>query len=175
MSGSYQITGRCGHVVFVNLAQAGETVRCAQCGESIEVPTYRELKMLAPEPVPTRKQSAWSPAQGFQFVVGVCLIVAALMAASQIVKRLDLLQTEPPELRQVVPDVSQTRLGAPDLWAAWVSLRDDPVAERDTPFFLEQRKLAAEYRTWLGMLGVLAAAGIVLIGLSIFRRRPAAT
>ncbi|MFO0914086.1 MAG: hypothetical protein U0795_14095 [Pirellulales bacterium] len=176
-----QFSTRCGHVVSVALSQAGQAVRCPNCQATVELPTYRDLKQLAAEQnaaaATTRSpQRAWTPAQGYLFVVGLCLIAVSIFAATQVFQRLNVLQTEPPSVEDVMQDVANQEVPASQLWDFWVQVREMSLVDRDQPFFLQQRELAAGYRRWLALLAALAISGVAMIAGSLWPRvTPGAT
>jgi hypothetical protein len=156
------------------MAQAGESLRCPTCGTDVPLPTYRELRQLADVDADrlageTARRS-WSPAQGYQFVLGLCLMAGALAAGWVIVGRLVQLQTEPPDVSPLVHDVTARSIAPHELWDAWIEMRDDSLADRETPFFLQQRAVAAGYWRWLALLGALALVGLALSSRAVWRR-----
>lgn len=165
----------CGHVVSVVLSQAGQAVRCPSCQATVELPTYRDLQHLAAQQHQNTgttggRDRTWTPAQGYLFVVGLCLITVAIYAATQIVQRLNGLQTEPPAVAEVMQDVSNRNVPATELWDFWVQVRDLSLVDRDQPFFIQQRQQAAGYYRWLALLATLGLTGAAMIASSLWPR-----
>src|SRR4051812_49219427 len=68
----------CGNQIPVSTGQAGQTVRCT-CGESVDVPSIRDLRSLPTAPDASSAGPAWGVRQGMFFVGGT--VAAAALAA----------------------------------------------------------------------------------------------
>jgi hypothetical protein len=81
----YLISCSCGRQHAVDTAQAGDSLTC-QCGETVAVPTLRQLRQLPPaESEPAAPAgSAWGVRQG---AITVCLLFAAACVAIAIASR----------------------------------------------------------------------------------------
>jgi len=161
----YLLPCSCGRKIPVDRSQAGQGIRC-ECGARLEVPTMRALRLLervTPKPDAARPtRSAWGARQGL-LLLGVLVILAALGLMA-------LLHSSRPRLHDV-EDLPPIRT-----WLLWQELRqglqERPVGEKE---FLER---VTRYRRWIGVLWVVAGAGVLIMAGSRFvpqkrRRRTA--
>lgn len=77
MSVRYLLPCSCGETVSVTTSQAGGTVVCPSCGNSLETPRLRDLVQLPVEETEAPPASGWSPRHG---VLTAGLLLAAVLA-----------------------------------------------------------------------------------------------
>ncbi len=150
MSTRYLLPCSCGKKIAIEVAQAGQTVRCA-CGAEIEAPTMREitsLEQVEPEAQTrhSRPSAGWSRRQAWMLFGAVLTIGAVAMTAW--------LQWSRPRLKDV-----QT-LSPLESWGLWQELRLG--ANRDpSPGVKAFAKALVANRQW-------TVVAISLIGLGLF-------
>lgn len=128
-------TCSCGHDFPVSLAQAGQSVECPQCRESLMLPKLGALKLLplAEDSPQTPPRSRWSLGRGIAFSVMFFGMVAALVAAS--VFSYQWLRIEkPPTVEKVIADGKEhiQNRNATELFDFWLEYGEPGLSTRKT-------------------------------------------
>lgn len=81
MSQQYLLPCPCGQTIPIEISQAGRSVTCASCGESIEVPTMREIRQLEPVELPADEAPSgeWTTLRNSLFAGGFAITTIALI------------------------------------------------------------------------------------------------
>lgn len=161
---------KCSTILPVSTMQAGEAIACG-CGATVQVPTLRELRQLDTlEPAAAKssaKRPAWTAAQGYLFVAGCLLLLAAAVAHSRLAPRRTALDIRQPEFQELQVDLQKVKPS--EAWDIWMFFREQKLEFRPTPKFLknraEHRGLSLQlYAAWAaGALGLALAASSLLI------------
>ena len=151
----------CSRKLAVALVQAGERVSC-ECGTDVEVPTMRELRVLAPaEELVETPSTGWNTVRGWLFVSGVVLILLAGLAHWQINPMRKMLDIRAPQYQELNIDLDAVSLG--EAWTAWKFFRDAKLDYRNTPGFVANRKRHRELSYFIYTAWAAAAVGFGLL------------
>ena len=156
-------------MLTVRPAQAGETIRC-ECGQSVTVPTMRELRGLpvADSAVDTslgKSDANWSLSRGLLFAAGVVISLTAIGALGYYGWQRSLANqfVEKPEVEGINFDLDINTLNLDDSWKLWTTVfRDTSLAQRPTPRYLFYREVAKTYGKYM-----LIAGAVLLVGLAL--------
>ncbi|MBN2578245.1 MAG: hypothetical protein JXB10_04570 [Pirellulales bacterium] len=170
MSLKYYLPCKCGERLIVEPRQAGEIVVC-RCGQSLEVPTLRQLRNLDPliEEV-AATPSTWGLGQSL-ILLGVVILLGGVGLAYLFVR-------EPPQnpfggkSPEVIHEIAQN-LPPAESWRMWILLRKmgpNPQKQWAERHYLEK---LAEYRAlWVLLIPVfIAGAAFIVAGIVTARQR----
>lgn len=121
----YLLTCECGEKLPIEVAQAGQQVRC-DCGRSIAVPALRAIRKLPQaevEQVRRKSPGKWTFAHGAAFAVGTVLVFVGFVIAAY--GFLNCMQVNAslqisPELGNWVSSIDQAKMS--DLWDEWIEV-----------------------------------------------------
>lgn len=154
----------CSHKVVVGASQAGQTVACQQCGNTLQVPTLLELRRLEQVEIGQSRQLV-----GGRAVWRVLLLIGLLMSLVGSVFSLYLLQSwpEPPrDLFSLAKLEKDTMALSPlESLKAWKDLLAGVDASRKAIIeraVYNRRVLRQGQGFWAGL--VMAAAGLAIVG-----------
>ncbi len=160
----------CHQLLLVHMTQAGETVQCV-CGQSVVVPTMRELRQLPTdeaEATTSRNASAaWSPLQGLMFVAGCLMIIGACYGHFRIRGERSQLAIAAPEFPEMPFDVQI--LSPTQAWEAWEYFQTETLETRLPPKYLAARKRYDALTNYLYGTWAAGGVGVLLLGLSFIR------
>lgn len=148
----YLLPCSCGQEIPVELAQAGQEVRCV-CGTVLEVPTLQGLRALkrAPVEMPAGPRSTWGLRQQL-LLVGAMITVASLVVAGYFhVNRPRMI-----DLNTVSPMHS---------WVVWQELRLG--VRFHSPEIDQYNAIVAAHSRWMGVVGAFAALGLLTMASSL--------
>ncbi len=96
----YLLPCSCGEQAEIDIGQAGQTIACQGCGNSLEVPTLRGIRQLKPaaaEPTDADdRRQGWSRSQGALFAVGLGMLLLAVIGGTfLLIVRAQLVTTKP--------------------------------------------------------------------------------
>jgi hypothetical protein len=148
----YLLPCSCGQEIPVELAQAGQEVRCA-CGIVLEVPTLQGLRALkrAPVEVAARPRSTWGLRQQL-LLVGAMITVASLVVAGYFYRN----RPQMIDLNTVSPMHA---------WVVWQELRLG--VRFRSPEIGQYHAMVAAHSRWMGVVGVVAALGLLTMASSL--------
>ena len=170
----------CGAKIPVNRSQAGMSLPCPQCGETMEVPTIRKLAefaSVAPERKGPKRGGAvkWlGPVAALSFIVGLLGLSYAgtiyyerytyLAYISEV--GADLKLTEEDFLAEVRKSASQS--SPADTWDYWNTMLNDGLKDASPPdLFQAKRHLEARWPTLVSSL-LVGLAGFGVFGVCSF-------
>lgn len=158
----------CQQLLLVQMTQAGESVLCT-CGHSVVVPTMRELRQLPTDELQSATQpqsgAAWSPLQGFLFVAGCLMFLAACYGHFRISSERSGLIIKAPEFPEMPFDVQI--LSPTQAWEAWEYFKTETLETRLPPKYLAARNRYDSLTNYLYATWASGAIGVVLVGLSL--------
>jgi hypothetical protein len=157
----YLLPCRCGKQIVVEPREAGQTSLCP-CGQSLLIPTMRQMSDLEPAPVETagKPERVWGWQQGL-LVLGIALAVVALslgyiFRSHRPIAPIDAI--DPQAVRETAE-----RLSPLQTWHYW-ELMKQGLDRRVDQRYAEKMSL---YHIQQGFAAVLGLAGIALIGTSV--------
>lgn len=171
----HRLTCECGEILRVLPRHAGETRRCP-CGNSVQVPTWREIQRLPRDPADESSRAAlprdtWSVARGLTFAGGVLVLLICVGTLGHAAYLTSWLQTEAPSVDDVLrystgplAELDVDRATLLEVWEVWKPLRDMQLDQRPTPRYLASRRLAEQLRWRMmvaGGISVVALCGIL--------------
>jgi len=170
LSLKYFLPCKCGQRLTVEPRQAGEIVVC-QCGQSLEVPTLRQLKQLEPLIVEDGSaRSVWGVGQSL-ILLGMVILLSGVGLAYLFVR-------EPPQnpfggkSPEIIHEMAQN-LPPRESWRMWILLRKiglNPRKHWAERHYLE--KLAAYQVLWILLVPVfLVGAAFIVAGIVILQYR----
>ncbi len=174
MATKYLLPCLCGATQPIDVAQAGQIVRC-QCGRSLDVPTMRDIRRLEQmevadhRPAPT---TDWNRVQGSLFAIGLAVTVIALIIAAFLwINRMQLDTTKP-----VIDDTAQINAAIDDsppvmIWSAWQEVEHHGLGPYIPPDYVLARRESAALLRWMMVLLVIATGGAVTTIAAFFLRR----
>ena len=185
MSAIYLFECECGRSVELRNQQAGTEIQCPGCDQTISVPTLRELSKL-PRLDETKTASAvatkesWSREKGILFALGLPMFLLGSGLLVYLAMQSGKLMTERPTVER-----AKQMLGFRDsdimdkdpleTWDTWKKVRAMPIesVRRFEPYYEEQRRIAARYKIYMAMTGLLAVIGVGLLAamLMVKKRR----
>ena len=174
MSQQFVLTCSCGTEILVRASQAGGTVSC-QCGQSVSIPTLRDLRQLpvaAAATNPAARASSWQLFNGVLFACGVPIALLCLVTFVYAMSQRMQLNLTKPDFRAFVYNQDIDSLSLSDCWHGWLFFRDMPLANRPTPDYLLNRRTAFRLLMWMigSGLGFALGVGCIVTALSLGRR-----
>ena len=157
----------CDQSIAIATTQAGESLTC-DCGETIVVPTLREIRQLEPlnaDAAPAATGTGWDPIRGGLFVTGIVLIAIGAYGHFRIQPMRNALNIEKPSFRELDFDV-QT-LTPMQAWEAWDHFRRQSLEFRSTPVFLANRERHRELSLYIYLFWGCASVGLALATASL--------
>ncbi len=175
----YNLPCPCGDYVVIEPRQAGQTVNCSSCGESLEVPKFREISKLEPAERKTEKKpadkAAWSPVQGGLFVGGIVCVLVGLGIASYFFWESSKYNAERPTLDQIyyTPESNERleQAGGVEMLAIWDEVTRDGLVRTGKPGWLQAQEIMQTYQIVGGIGAFIALAGASMTGASVFLRK----
>lgn len=173
MSAQYRlICPACGAAHVVTSAQAGLQIAC-DCGQAIEVPTWRGLQELDRIEAPSAADAVWSMAHGLIFIGMLIAVVGFATAAF-------LLYNTPPEpqVDRLMSLQQIDQLSPADSWEYYQimsqgleSLDEIESERRLGRQIAEFRRYRQRYQIWSYVLLAVGLAGLIVtgIGLGLYR------
>jgi hypothetical protein len=162
---------RCGAQHEVQQTQAGEKLSC-QCGEVLEIPSFRgfrELKPVAPQ-VPSQavRRPASDLPRRLVLVAGMLLIAIGLVVGAYGgLLRTGIYVPERPSSDDPKVDAAIDDLSPTEAFEAWVNFRDQGLGNYRVPYRFMAEWTKGYYTrfffTGLGMIGV----GVLLVGVTM--------
>jgi hypothetical protein len=121
----YLLTCECGEKLPVEVAQAGQQVRC-DCGRGVAVPALRAIRKLPQaeaEPVRRKSPGKWTVTHGAAFALGTLLVFGGFLIAGY--GFLNGMRVKPmlqinPDLDKWVNSIDQAQMV--DLWDEWIEV-----------------------------------------------------
>lgn len=173
MSAQYRLPcPACGSSHVVTSAQAGLQIAC-DCGQPIEVPTWRGLQQLDRIETPSATIAAWSVSHGLIFV-GVLLAVGGFATAALL-----FYNTPPePQVDRLMSLQQIDQLSPADSWEYYQMMSqgleslDELESERHVGRRIaEFRRYRQQYQIWSYVLLAVGVAGLIVtgIGLGLYR------
>jgi hypothetical protein len=163
---TYLLPCSCGRTIPVEPRQAGQQVNCA-CGKASLVPTWRQMATLEQSEgvdTPQAPRSGWGGAERLIFVGAVLALAFLALAAGVCWNR-----PEAPPEQPTPAEIENAPPGETVAIFHWLVAAGLDDGSKDQQYQAYLRKMA-RYRLWLGLLGVAAAAGVVLVGLGVAGR-----
>jgi hypothetical protein len=138
----------CGAKIPISRSQAGMTLPCPQCGESVEVPTIRHLNSLEPaassSPI-ARKHASRGPSLALRIVAGVLLLLSigflgygGMMAYDRWTFPVDLKMTEEEYIQDMT--IGMDELSPASTWDTWNNLADNGLMNLETPTYFRYKR-----------------------------------
>lgn len=147
----------------VETRQAGATIQCKGCGNTLEVPKLREIRqldMLEPD-TPVRTKRNWSATEGVLFVSGVLLLVFAAAASYYTFAYRLNYNVEKPDAANIEFAHEMSEIPLVDSWQVWQQFTKKQIDSRPTPYHVLAQGEVARLDGWLKIFGVLAACGLL--------------
>ena len=166
---TYLLPCSCGRKIPIEPRQAGQEVYCA-CGKISLAPTWREMAALEQsEEVAAAgpPRAGWGGPERFIFLGAV--LAAGSLAGAAVVYWCRPPAHLPPPTPAEIENAAPAQTVAMFYWLMATGL-DDGSQDKGYQAYLKQ---VARYRLALGVVGVGAAAGLVLLGLGLLARRRA--
>lgn len=166
----------CGESFPVSAAQAGQSIECPHCNDSVALPTLRELKQLpstqaAKETAPAR---GWSSSQGVLFSIVFAFLLASLCMSAWSTYRW--LQIEKPPTTTEMIAIGEEEIAkqdAPQLHEFWVNYGKPGMGTRRLPGYAQVQQYRDSWKRWA--YAGYAASAVCLIGLVVVvSRKPSA-
>jgi hypothetical protein len=161
------VTCSCGRKTPVELSQAGEVLRC-ECGATLSVPTFRQLRELpvaAAERAQVSASRTWGARQG---AIAANLIIASLLLLGAGVNRYfePLLPLFNPAVRNQVVSGGLDKIGPAESWKAWTENYRQLGRNGFVPFQhpltqLIQESIDQHRRMQIVLVGAAAFCGLV--------------
>ena len=174
MSQRYLLKCSCGTEHAVETAQAGDTISCT-CGESLQVPSFRDLQKLPPVRDPEadirKPRRSWHPIQGLLFGVGAVLfLVPAVWGISIEIHRRSLDMTEDPsiqrELKRNLKNIGNLKIH--ESYEVWKLLLKRGLGRRNPPAYVLNREMSQYWLTVELQMAVVSLVGLALIVTSLW-------
>ena len=173
MSVRYLLPCSCGESVSVAPSQAGGTVVCPSCGNSLETPRLRDLVQLPVEETEAVSSAGWSPRQG---VLTAGLLLAATLAGLGAWAASNEPAPQAPvdlSAREAMVEKNLDQLSATDLWRSYYAFYEPMtrlgLQQQESPrdAALREAILASQLNQSVLFIaaGVIAAAAFVLFAL----------
>jgi hypothetical protein len=162
MATKYLLPCQCGATQPIDIAQAGQTVRC-ECGQSLDVPTMRDIRRLEPVEISEERKAVatdWSRVQGSLFAVGLAVTVISLIIAVFLwINRMQLDTTKP-----VIGDTAQINAAIDnfppvEVWNAWQEVEHNGLGPWYPPEYVLARYESTALLRWIIALLIIAACG----------------
>jgi hypothetical protein len=170
----YLLPCSCGRKVLVEARQAGGVVKCG-CGASLEVPTMLEMAALEraePESAAPRPRMRWGVRQSVALLGLVIFLIALGLGIYQL-----LTPPEPPptmtaeQTRRIVDAFTPV-----ESLQVWRMFRSEGLDEFETSKERDYRRGVLIRRLWMGVVVVVALAGLgLLVTPLLIDRRTAAS
>ena len=172
MSQKYALPCNCGGTVVVELRHAGGTERCVQCAATVDVPKLRDLKKLNPilDGGATRSQGGWSGVQGAFFAVGLLTLAIATGSTYYTYQYVQSYYdgfTTP--VKQNLDSEGIKNSSLVDSWRMWDELKKINLESRPQPVYVIARQRVAAMTRWLAFFGTLAAIGLAVNCVVLYR------
>ena len=169
----------CQQSIPVEIAQAGETVRCV-CGADVPVPTLGELRRLptVDSVVPDGQKiiagsTSWSTSRRCLFSLG--FLIAAISAGAAVFYYFAAARIEPGnahidqlEMGEQLVDA----LSAEGAYEAWKMLRVLGIGEQTKPDYMIQEEKREGYQAGFRMALYLFALGLLVMVVAMFAIKP---
>jgi hypothetical protein len=178
MSKTYLLPCKCGNKVGVFASQAGDTLQCANCNNSLSIPTLRELAKLevlerAARPATDRREHSRNSWSGFRGITVALLLAMAcgFFAYSGLYlygrSTIDTSGSAEAELAASAKIVETMK--PPELFDSWQGYLQMGLGYKDRPpFYLAQKN--AKYAEWYiityAVIGAICTTLALLVGLS---------
>ncbi len=173
----YLLPCTCGESIVVEVSQAGQRIAC-KCGKSLEVPTLRALRELAPAVAENTQAAAarrpartWSQTQGTIFALGALLAVVGLGAAAYYFYWVLVIDVRPPtqaEFDAMYAEIDKVPVD--ELYETYKQVRTHELSALDPPFYVRALRLeAAYYRNGI-IAAVTGGIGLLMMIGSFFVR-----
>jgi hypothetical protein len=160
----YLLTCECGEKLPVEVAQAGQQVRC-ECGRSVAVPALRAIRKLPQaeeEQVRRKSPGKWTFTHGAAFALGTLLVFGGFLFAGY--GFLNGMRVKPmlqinPDLEKWVNSIDQATMG--ELWDEWIEV------SKGLPAGLPDYAIGLNLYNGLRGMGqtglIVCATGVILI------------
>jgi hypothetical protein len=164
----YLLPCTCGESIVVEVSQAGQHITC-KCGQSVEVPTMRGIRALAPAVEENAKEAAirrpagtWSETQGFIFGFGALLAIAGIAAAIYYFYWVIVIDVQPPTQEEFEQFYAKAvDLPVDEMYELYTTkIRGTELGPPEPPFYVRAMRLEAEYFR----NGIIAAV-VTVVGL----------
>ncbi|QDS86811.1 hypothetical protein EC9_09850 [Rosistilla ulvae] len=162
----------CGDSFPISTAQAGQSISCPHCNQSVLLPKLRDLKQLpsaqlAEEASPDR---GWSGGQGLLFsVIFACLLASLGMSAWSSYRWL---QIEKPPTRDEMIAIGHEEIAnhsAPQLQEFWLNYGRPGMGTRRMPGYAQVQVYRDSWKHWA--FGGYAASAVCLVALVLVIRK----
>lgn len=163
------ITCPCGKAFPVSLAQAGQSVQCPQCSETIALPNLGQLKQLpVAEDIPqANRNEPWSVGRGVLFSALFAGLLAMVIASAWTSYKW-MSVPRPPTIDEVIAQ-GQKEIGqhnAPQLLEFWVNWGQPGMGVRYTPGYAQVQRYREKWQMWSyaaygGTLALIVAIAVV--------------
>jgi hypothetical protein len=173
------LTCSCGRQIPVELSQAGQQLRC-QCGATVSVPTFRQLRELplaAVEPSRDAPRSTWGARQG---AIAASLIIAGLLLLGAGANRYSepLLPKFNPDARNKDVSGQIDKLGPAEAWKIWTENyrhlgSTGFVAMEHQMTQVIQQRIDQDRRIQLALVVLAAIGGVIALVLAMIPARAA--
>ncbi|QDV66946.1 hypothetical protein Poly24_06350 [Rosistilla carotiformis] len=164
----------CGESFPISAAQAGQSIVCPHCNQSIQLPKLRDLKQLPSAQVAEEASPArgWSGGQGLLFsVIFACLLASLGMSAWSSYRWL---QIEKPPTRAMMIATGEKEIDtyeAPQLLEFWMNYGQPGMGVRRMPGYAQVQVYRDSWKRWAFVS--YAVATVCLIGLITVSRKKA--
>ncbi len=174
MSQRYLLTCSCGTEHAVETAQAGDTIRC-DCGESLQVPSFRDLQKLPPVRDPEagikKPRRSWHPLQGLLFGLGAVLfLIPAVWGTTIEIHRRSLdMEVDPSIQRELERNLKNIgNLKVHESYEVWKLLLKRGLGRRNPPAYVLNREVSRYWLTVELQMAVVSLLGLALIVTSLW-------
>lgn len=170
---NYLLLCDCSSQFIIGTTDAGKTLQCADCGNSIVVPNLREIRELpTAEPTNVAKDLTWEKQNGLLFGVGIVLFTLCLLLALfefYQASQLNLNDTTEEEISYGNAVIDQM----PPMAAIqqWRLIQSIGLGDQREVEFLQNKALYETHQFYAMLECGVAAFGLVLCGIAFVMRK----
>ena len=173
MSDLYLLECGCGKQLSVGARNAGQSVRC-ECGNTIPVPSLRELRRLPlVQRGERRKPTAWSRIQGFTFAAGSLVMAIALCVFFYYLAARIRVDMPLSPYDRFLDQKDLTSLTPEDTWLVWQAFQHYDIRWGHSQSYVDAQQHAARLQLYMGIAAGVALLGGIVVAVATFGMKPA--